>query len=75
MSNKPPENQLIPIDNANWRPTCELRYYTRALQRGPANGFDFAAHHTRGVLRQKWISDDGDEEWRDIPHSGVTTFV
>ncbi len=57
-----------------WRPTFELQFYTRVTQSGPADSYGFARHRTKDVLQQKWIAEDGTEEWRDVPHSGTTCF-
>lgn len=39
-----------------WRPTMELRWCF----------VDFSYDYARDVLQQRWVSDSGKEEWRDV---------
>ena len=55
-----------------WQPTSELRWIDGKAANNPKLAVKF--QHDIGwgwpssvVLQQKWISDTGIEEWRDIP--------
>lgn len=49
------EGQFVSPWFATWQVTSALRWYR------PAHGAD-----TDRVLQQRWVSDNGQQEWRDI---------
>lgn len=45
----------------NWKPTNELRQYYHKVR------IDQFEHEMVTTLQQKWITETGKEEWREIP--------
>jgi hypothetical protein len=52
----------------NWYATPELRWRD-ANKTGPGP-FLQPGYRIAGILQQKWVSDDGAEEWREVPVVG-----
>ena len=49
-----------------WSPSVQLRWKTKEFI-VKSSKLGIATAHLKDVLQQKWTSDEGTTEWRDVP--------